>query len=108
MARLRPPLAFGLALVAGLVLMFMDTRPAFDDTAITVVGLVGAAFLAVVIDGSADLRRALALALLVGIWIPIVEIALSGTFGSVMALVFAGAGAVAGLLVARTLRGPDG
>ena len=85
------------------VLMFMDTRPAFDDTGITVVGLIGAAFLAVVIDGSADLRRALALALLVGIWIPIVEIALPGTFGSVMALVFAGVGAIAGVLVTRAL-----
>jgi len=85
--------------------MFMDTRPAFDDTGITVVGLIGAAFLAVVIDGSADVRRALALALLVGIWIPIIEIALPGTFGSVMALVFAGAGALAGLVVARATAG---
>ena len=103
MARLRPGLAFGLALVAGVLLMYMDTQPAFDDTAITVLGLIGAAFLAVVIDGSADLRRALALALLVGIWIPIIEIALPGTFGSVMALVFAGAGALAGLLVTRAV-----
>ena len=85
--------------------MFMDTRTAFDDTGVTVVGLMGAAFLAVVIDGSADLRRVLGLALLVGIWIPIVEIAVPGTFGSVMALVFAGAGALAGLVVARTTAG---
>jgi hypothetical protein len=105
MARLRAPIAFGFALVAGLVLMFMDMRPAFDDTGITVVGLLAASFAAVVIDGSADLRRALALALLVGVWIPIVEIALPGTFGPVIALVIAAAGALAGLVVARAFAG---
>lgn len=101
MAHLRPRLAFAFALAAGLLLVFMDSRPSFDDTGVLAAGLVGASFVAVVLDGSPDLRRALGLALLVGIWIPIFELALPGTFGAVIALALAALGAGAGLLVTR-------
>jgi hypothetical protein len=103
MALLRPRLALGFALVAGLALVFMDSRPSFDDTGVLVAGLVAASFAAVVLDGTTDLRRGLGLALLVGIWIPIFEMALPGTFGAVVALALAALGAGAGLLVTRAM-----
>ena len=54
------------------------------------------ASLAVLVDGSARPLRVAMLAVLVGIWIPIIEIAPPGTYGPFVALVFAAAGAVAG------------
>jgi hypothetical protein len=99
MARVRLVAALGLALAAGLALMYLDTRPGFDDSAMLVAGIVGAAFLGVLMDGSGDPRRAVAVALLVGIWIPLVEIAPAGNVASLIALVFAAAGAIGGWLV---------
>lgn len=103
MARVRPRLALVFAIVAGLLLVFMDSRPSFDDTGVLVAGLVAASFAAVILDGTTDMRRALGLALLVGIWIPIFELALPGSFGAVIALALAALGAGAGLLVTRAM-----
>ena len=104
MAALRTVLAAAFATISGLLLAVLDSQPGFDDTAITAVGLAGAAFVAVLIDGSGHPLRVATMAALVGIWIPLVEIAPPGTFGPLLALVFAAAGAAVGLVALRILR----
>jgi hypothetical protein len=104
MAALRTVLAVAFATISGLLLAVLDSQPGFDDTAITAIGLAVAAFVAVLIDGSGHPLRVATMAALVGIWIPLVEIAPPGTFGPLLALVFAAAGAAVGLVTLRTLR----
>lgn len=106
MAVLRALAAMVLAVVAGLGLLILDSGPDFDDTAITAIGLALAAFAAVLIDGSGRVLRVATLAVLVGIWIPVLEIAPEGTYGPLLALAFAAAGAIAGMLVLRSVKPP--
>lgn len=104
MAALRIGLAAAVATVSGLLLAVLDSQPRFDDTGITAIGLAFAAFIAVLIDGSGRPLRVATVSVLVGIWIPLVEIAPPGTFGPVLALVFAAAGAATGLVALRAIR----
>lgn len=104
MAGLRALVAIGLALAAGLALGFIDSRPGYDATGITAVGLAIAAFAAVIVDGSGRPLRVAMLAVLAGIWIPIIEVAPPGTYGPFAALVFAAAGAIVGMLLLRGVR----
>jgi hypothetical protein len=101
-------LAVVVAIVAGLGLAFIDSRPGFDDTGVTAVGLAIAGGIAVLIDGSGRLFRAALLAGLVGIWIPLLEIAPPGNTGPLLALVFSGAGAAVGALIVRAIARPSG
>jgi hypothetical protein len=94
----RTILASALAVLAGTAVAFMDSRPGFDDTGVTAVALFGAAALTAAIGG----RRPLLFALLVGVWTPLVEIPAGGSTGSLLALVFAAAGATVGCLARRT------
>lgn len=103
MAALRALAAIALAIVAGLGLLILDSGPDFDDTAIIAIGLAVAAFVVVLIDGSGRVLRVATLAVLVGIWIPVLEIAPVGTYGPLLALAFAAAGAIAGMLVLRSV-----
>jgi hypothetical protein len=102
-AALRALAAIALAIVAGLGLLMLDSGPGYDDTALTAIGLALAAFAVVLIDGSGRVLRVATLAVLVGIWIPVLEIAPPGTYGPLLALAFAAAGAIAGMLVLRSV-----
>ena len=103
MTALRALLAAIVAIVAGLLIAVLDSQPGFDDTGVTAVGLAIAAFVAVMIDGSGRPLRVAMLAVMVGIWIPIIEIAPPGTFAPLLALVFAAAGAALGLVAIRAV-----
>ena len=86
----------------------MDTRPGFDDTGVLVALLVISTFIAVLVDGSGRILRAAMLAVLVGIWVPLLEVAPPGSTGSLLALVFAAIGAGAGVVSIRAARGSRG
>jgi hypothetical protein len=103
---LAPVLSMVVAIGAGLAIAYMDSRPGWDDTGITAGALAIAALVAVLIEGSGRALRAAAIAVLVGIWIPILEIAAPGTYGSLLAFVFAGVGAFIGWVVVRGLARP--
>jgi hypothetical protein len=82
-----------IAIGAGLVFAFIDTRPNWDDTGIT----VGAIVLSCGVLGAVAPQRPWLWALAIGIWIPIFNIALAGNFGALAALVVAFAAAYAGM-----------
>jgi hypothetical protein len=94
-----------LAVVAGVALAWLDTRPGYDDTGVTAVGLAVAAGIAVLVEGSGRILWATALAVAVGIWIPLLEIAPPGSVGSLLALVFTAGGAALGWAILRGVAG---
>ncbi len=89
------------AVVVGLGIAWVDSRPTWDDTGITagVVLLASAAF------GFVAPRRPWLWALAVGGMIPLLGILRGGNFGSLLALVVALAGAYGGALVHRAMYG---
>jgi hypothetical protein len=92
-------LLMALATAIGLALGILDTRSNWDDTgAIAMAVLVSCAALGVVSPA-----RPWLWALAVGIWLPVLNIALAGNFGSLLALAFAFAGAYAGMAARVTL-----
>jgi hypothetical protein len=102
-ARNRARLGIALAVVLGLVLALIDSRPGFDATGIMAVLLVAAAFVSVLVGGPAlalagsPILATAAWTALVGLWIVMVE----RTTGSVLALVFAAIGAGSAVLFLR-------
>jgi hypothetical protein len=101
-----PLLSLVVAIVAGIGIAYVDTRPGWDDTGITAAALAIAALVAVLIEGSGRVVRVGAIAVLVAIWIPILEIAAPGTYGSLLAFVFSGVGAFIGWVIVRGLTRP--
>lgn len=96
----RRELAFvPIALLIGLAIAYVDSRPAWDDTGIT----AGALLLGAGVTAAASGRRPLFWALLVGVWTPIVEITVHGQPASLAAIVFAVVGAMGGFLMRRSL-----
>jgi hypothetical protein len=87
-----------IAVVAGLAIGFIDSRPGWDDTAITAVLLALAAGIATTLDP----RRWLLLTAIVGGPIVLLEVPSTGSLAPLAALVFAGVGAAAGWLAGRT------
>jgi uncharacterized membrane protein (DUF441 family) len=81
-----------LALVSGMMICWIDTRPAWDDTGIT----VGLILITSAILGTIEPKRAWLTAIAVGLWLPLWNIVFSGTYASSVALLFAFAGAYAG------------
>lgn len=92
------------AALVGLGVAYVDSRPTWDDTGITAGVLLIAAAAAAAVAG----RRPWLWALLVGAWTPAFEIALSHQLGSLVALVFAAAGAAAGYAAIRALTAAPG
>jgi hypothetical protein len=86
------------ALGAGVAIGLIDSSPGWDSTGITAVTLFGVAAVLAWIGGD----RPWLWALLVGLPTPILEIAQTGTTGSVLALGFASAGAAAGWATRRS------
>ncbi len=101
-----PVLSIVVAVVAGIALAYLDSQPGYDATGVTAAGLAIAALVAVLIEGSGRFVRVAALAVLVGIWIPIIEIAAPGTYGSLLSFVFSAVGAFIGWVIVRGLARP--
>ncbi len=85
-------LLLGLAVAAGLFAAYVDALPKFDDTGILAFGILLAAGLL----GLLGFRRPWLLALAVGAWIPLHDVLFLRSYGSLLALIFAFAGAYAG------------
>jgi hypothetical protein len=86
-----------IAIVAGLVIGFIDSRPGFDATAITAVLLALAAGLATTLDP----RRWLLWTAIVAGPLILLEVPPTNSPAPMAALVFAGIGAAAGWLASR-------
>jgi hypothetical protein len=95
-ARTTALVAIGLA--AGIAIAFIDSSPGWDSTGIT----AGLLVIAAAVTAGIARTRPWLWALLVGLPTPVVEIARSGTIGSLLALGFAGVGAAIGWAIART------
>ena len=87
------------AVAVGLALGYIDSRPGWDDTGVMAFALLVAAF----VLGALAPRRPWAIALAVGIWIPLFGIIGGRNYGAALALAFALAGAYAGSLFRRVI-----
>jgi hypothetical protein len=93
-----------IGLAIGLAIALVDTSPGWDDTGISAAAVfAGSGLLAAVHP-----RRPWVWALAVGLWIPALNIASHHNYGSLIALIFAFAGAYAGALAGRVVRHATG
>jgi hypothetical protein len=92
------------ALVLGLALALVDSRPGWDDTGVS----AGALLVAAALFGAARPSRAWLWAPALGLWIPVLGIVVRGNLAALIALVPAFLGAFAGAGARRLLTGPDG
>jgi hypothetical protein len=90
---------FAVAIVLGLLLGYVDSRPSWDDTGIT----AGLLLMGTVILGGLAPQRPWLWALCMGLWIPLFGIHNSANYGSLIALGIAFAGAYAGMLIRRVV-----
>ncbi len=88
------------ALACGLAIAYVDTRPTWDDTGMTVFALLACCGLL----GLLAPKRPWLWALLVGIWIPVFNIILTRNFDTLFTLIFPFFGAYAGMLVGVLVR----
>lgn len=88
-----------LATGLGLGVYWIDSRPGWDDTAVT----AGLIFAATVILGLAMPKWPWVWAVAVGVWIPLFGVLVSGNGASVLALIIAFVGAYAGGFVRKAL-----
>jgi hypothetical protein len=96
MTKLLLPIALGL----GLVIAYVDSRPKWDDTGITALAL----FASCCLWGVLGPDRPWLWALAIGSWIPVLGIASTRNYGSLLALIFAFAGAYLGRALGKMLR----
>ena len=89
------------AVISGLLIAWIDSRPNWDDTGISVlmVLVTATAF------GYFTLKRPWLTALAVGIWIPLYAILSTQNFGSLLALIPGFAGAYFGFIVKTKVKG---
>jgi hypothetical protein len=92
----------GTALILGLLIAWVDSRPTWDDSGIT----AGAVLLVTALFGLALPQRAWLWALAVGSWIPAFGILVHRNYGTALALVVAFGGAYAGALLRKLLMAP--
>ena len=90
---------FTLALILGLLITYVDTRPNWDDTGVSAMTI----FVSCGLLGVMGPARPWLWALAVGLWIPILGITLKHNFGSLLALLIAFAGAYAGMAFRKML-----
>ena len=79
------------SITLGILIGYVDSRPTWDDTGVTVVSL----FLVTAAFGALAPQRPWRWALCVGVWIPLFEMP-GANYGSLMALVIAFLGAYTG------------
>ncbi len=89
-----------IAVAIGLFIAFVDSRPGWDDTFVTVLTVFAAAFTLAAIAG----RRPWLIALAVGLWTPLWEVPMSGNTGALAALVIASVAAFLGWGARKLLR----
>jgi hypothetical protein len=82
-------------LILGLSIALVDSSPGWDDTGIS----AAAVFASCALLGALSPARPWLSALMVGLWIPALGVALHHNYGSVMAVAVALGGAYAGKLV---------
>jgi hypothetical protein len=80
------------AVISGLFITYVDSRPTWDDTGIT----AGAILFVCGIIALLGYQRPWLLALAVGVWIPLYGILVTHNFGSIIALIIAFIGTYAG------------
>ena len=85
----------GIAAIAGLFSLYVDTRPSWDDTGVLAMGILFVCGLLALIG----FQRPWLLALVVGAWIPLHGILFTHNYGSIIALIIAFIGAYAGWVV---------
>jgi len=90
---------FGLALLLGFGIMFVDSQPHWDDTGITVFALLACGGIIGLLAG----RRPWLFALAIGLWIPVQYIITRHDFSMLITLLFPLAGAYAGWAIRRVL-----
>ena len=90
-----------LAVVLGFAIAWMDSRPNWDGTGISVFLVLVAALLC----GFLAAQKPWLIALAVGIWIPLFGIVFTQNFGSLLALLPGFAGAYAGYGFRKLIRG---
>ena len=96
----REPILLVVAAAAGLAIAWIDSRPTWDDTGVTTLLIVVAAALVAAASG----RRPWLWGVLIGGWIPLVEIPAGGSSASLLALGFALVAAFFGSSVAGAYR----
>ena len=87
------------ALATGIAIGYLDSRPGWDDTGIT----VGLLALGAAVVAAADGRRPWLWAVLVGLPLAVIEVPSSGSAAPLAALLFAAVGASIGLVGRRAL-----
>jgi predicted signal transduction protein with EAL and GGDEF domain len=90
-----------LAIIAGLVIAWIDSRPSWDDAGITVMMVL----ISALVLGFLASHKPWLIAILVSIWIPIFGIILSHNFGGFIALVPGFIGAYLGYFIKRQFLG---
>ena len=85
---------FIIAIALGMIIGFIDSRPHWDDTGVT----VGMILIATACLGFVIPKRAWVWAISVGIWIPIRNIVLFNKYSSSISIVIAFVGAYIGVL----------
>jgi len=88
-----------LGLVLGGLITYMDSRPNWDDTGVTALAIVVSCGLL----GALGPSRPWLWALAVGLWIPVLGIVRTHNYAALLALLFAFAGAYAGMAFRKTL-----
>jgi hypothetical protein len=102
---MRRMLLLGLVLVAlilGLLLALMDTRPGWNDTGISAFALLAVC----AVFGMVSPGRAWLWVLAVGLWMPLLNIAFYHNYGAILAIAFAFVGAYAGAFARKLLTAP--
>jgi len=89
-----------IAVIAGLFFAYVDSRPTWDDTGIT----VGAILLTSGLLALIGFQRPWLLALAIGVWLPLYEIFTTHAYASIVALVIAFIGAYGGWAVRLGIR----
>jgi hypothetical protein len=86
-------------ILLGISISFIDSRPNWDDTGIT----VGFLLLSTGFLGFLSPKHPWLWALVVGIWIPLVSIFYTYNYAGLIALVFSFAGAYGGMLIRKAI-----
>lgn len=89
-----------LAVSFGVLLVYAESRPGWDDTGVMALALFAGCGLL----GFLGPNRPWLWALAAGVWIPLVGIAGSRNYGSLLALLFAFGGAYAGMAIRQARR----
>ena len=84
-------------ILLGITIAYIDSRPSWDDTGIT----VGFLLLSTGLLGFLSPKHPWLWALVVGIWIPLVSIFYTHNYAGLIAIVFSFAGAYAGMLLRK-------